>query len=102
MLELRPCCEHCKTDLATNATNAMICAFECTFCVDCVEQVLHNVCPNCGGGFCSRPIRPKHDWVNGNNVENYPASSAMVFKPVNSASQQALIKRLAGILPEQR
>ena len=51
MLELRPCCEHCKTDLATNATNAMICAFECTFCVDCVEQVLHNVCPNCGGGF---------------------------------------------------
>jgi len=28
----------------------MICSYECTFCRDCVDTVLSNVCPNCGGG----------------------------------------------------
>ena len=32
-------------------TEARICSYECTFCADCVENKLHNVCPNCGGGF---------------------------------------------------
>jgi uncharacterized protein len=27
-----------------------------------VETVLQNVCPNCGGGFVLRPIRPQKDW----------------------------------------
>jgi hypothetical protein len=38
---------------------ACICSYECTFCTDCVEGVLENVCPNCGGGFEFRPVRPK-------------------------------------------
>jgi hypothetical protein len=62
MLELRPNCELCDKDLPPNAADARICSYECTFCADCVDTVLHNVCPNCGGGFVPRPIRPSRDW----------------------------------------
>ena len=59
MLEIRPNCECCDKDLAPDATEAMICTYECTFCVTCVNDILENVCPNCSGGFVPRPIRPK-------------------------------------------
>jgi hypothetical protein len=58
MLALRPNCECCDKDLPYDAADAMICTFECTFCRDCVEQKLGGRCPNCGGNFSSRPIRP--------------------------------------------
>jgi uncharacterized protein len=58
MLELRPNCECCDKDLPPEATDAMICTFECTFCTDCVENILKGVCPNCGGNFERRSIRP--------------------------------------------
>ncbi|WP_131728522.1 DUF1272 domain-containing protein, partial [Achromobacter xylosoxidans] len=51
MLELRPSCEHCDADLPPASTEARICSFECTFCARCADEVLGNVCPNCGGGF---------------------------------------------------
>ena len=47
----------------------MICTFECTFCKDCVENVLKGRCPNCGGEFVRRPIRPADKLV------KYPASN---------------------------
>ncbi|MDE3056358.1 MAG: DUF1272 domain-containing protein [Bacteroidota bacterium] len=75
MLELRPNCECCNKDLPPDSTEAMICTFECTFCRDCVENVLHFVCPNCGGGFVQRPIRPKEMLL------KYPASTKRVYKP---------------------
>lgn len=59
MLELRPNCEWCDKDLPPDAAEARICSYECTYCADCVRDVLHNVCPTCGGGFVPRPIRPK-------------------------------------------
>lgn len=58
MLELRPNCEHCDKDLPPNSTDARICSYECTYCARCVDTILKNVCPNCGGGFEKRPIRP--------------------------------------------
>jgi len=58
MLELRPNCECCDKDLPPESREAMICTFECTFCRDCVETVLGGKCPNCGGNFVPRPIRP--------------------------------------------
>ncbi|MFK7837897.1 MAG: DUF1272 domain-containing protein [Sulfitobacter sp.] len=61
MLELRPNCEMCDCDLPPDADNARICTYECTFCARCVDEVLHNVCPNCAGGFVPRPIRPAMD-----------------------------------------
>lgn len=60
MLQMRPNCECCDKDLPSDAPDAMICTFECTFCEACVRDVLHAVCPNCGGGFSPRPIRPAH------------------------------------------
>ena len=76
MLELRPTCENCNKALPYNSMEAMICTFECTFCKDCVE-LLKQTCPNCGGGFEKRPIRPPH------LLEKYPASKTIVHKPVN-------------------
>jgi hypothetical protein len=61
-LELRPNCEYCDRDLPPESTLARICTYECTFCAECVDQRLHNVCPNCGGGFAPRPIRPAVEW----------------------------------------
>ena len=58
MLELRPSCECCDKALPPAAADAMICTYECTFCRDCVENRLKGVCPNCGGNFSPRPIRP--------------------------------------------
>lgn len=58
MLEIKQNCEKCNKRLPNDSNEAMICSYECTFCVDCVENVLKNVCPNCGGGFEKRPIRP--------------------------------------------
>jgi uncharacterized protein len=57
MLALRPNCECCDKDLPPDA-DARICTFECTFCPSCAEGVLKGVCPNCGGNFERRPIRP--------------------------------------------
>ncbi|MBB4122096.1 DUF1272 domain-containing protein [Martelella radicis] len=74
MLELRPNCECCDRDLPPDSGEAMICTFECTFCRDCVDTVLHNVCPNCGGGFAPRPIRPAAALL------RHPASTTRVLK----------------------
>ena len=57
MLELRPDCERCGVDLSPDAA-AMICTYECTFCAACVAGPLAGVCPNCGGNFEARPVRP--------------------------------------------
>jgi uncharacterized protein len=58
MLELRPNCECCDRDLPPESPDAMICTYECTWCRDCVDHVLHGVCPNCGGNLERRPVRP--------------------------------------------
>jgi uncharacterized protein len=61
MLALRPNCECCDRDLPPDSRDAMICTFECTFCKDCVDGPLKGACPNCGGEFVRRPIRPARD-----------------------------------------
>jgi hypothetical protein len=77
-LQLRPNCEYCDKDLPPHATDARICTFECTFCADCVETKLFNVCPNCGGGFERRPIRPATAWRPGLSVALRPPSAQRV------------------------
>ena len=69
MLALRPNCECCDRDLPPESADARICTFECTFCASCVKGVLKGVCPNCGGNFAPRPIRPAAKLV------KYPAST---------------------------
>lgn len=102
MLELRPSCENCEKPLPPSSTEARICSFECTFCARCVDEVLHNVCPNCGGGFTPRPVRPARDHVRGNCLLNYPARTDPVHKPVDEAAQRGLIEGLSGVAPEER
>jgi hypothetical protein len=102
MLELRPACEHCAKALPPDASDACICSFECTFCAACVEQVLGNVCPNCGGGFTPRPIRPAHDHRNGNFLGRYPASTTVRHRPVDAAGHAALIAAVGAIPPARR
>jgi hypothetical protein len=77
-LDLRPNCEYCDRDLPPSATEARICSYECTFCADCADGVLMNVCPNCGGGFESRPIRPAREWRHGLSLAKRPASTKRV------------------------
>jgi hypothetical protein len=55
MLEMRVVCEKCSDTLA-DAGDALICSFECTFCVDC-GQLMDHRCPNCGGELVKRPRR---------------------------------------------
>lgn len=73
MLELRPNCECCDRDLPPDSGAARICTFECTFCAACVETRLGGACPNCGGGFSPRPVRPAH------LLARYPASTKRVL-----------------------
>lgn len=56
MLEMRPDCERCGTDLPADAGGAFICSFECTFCAECADA-LDELCPNCGGELLDRPTR---------------------------------------------
>jgi len=72
MLILKPNCECCDRDLPPDSRDARICTFECTFCADCVENRLAGVCPNCGGDFSVRPIRPAA------LLARYPASKERV------------------------
>jgi hypothetical protein len=83
MLELRPNCECCDKDLLPDSNEAMICTFECTFCADCVDNVLRGVCPNCGGDFARRPIRPAR------LLAKYPPSTKRVLKAEGCAPVQA-------------
>lgn len=101
-LELRPNCEYCDRDLPPGAVDARICSYECTFCADCVETKLHNVCPNCGGGFAPRPIRPTTEWRPGLSVAKRPPSSARVHLSHSHADIAAHTHRIKGIPPEKR
>lgn len=102
MLELRPTCEHCNKPLPPQADDARICSFECTFCASCVDTVLGNVCPNCGGGFMPRPVRPTRDWKGGNYLGQYPASADAKHRPVDAAAHAAFAATLAQLPPGER
>lgn len=102
MLELRPTCENCAKPLPADSLEARICAYECTFCADCVDTILENVCPNCGGGFVPRPIRPSRNWKGDNFLGKDPASAKIKHKPVDRTAHARLIAAVRGIPPHQR
>ena len=102
MLELRPSCEHCAKPLMPEAADARICSFECTFCAACAEGVLRNVCPNCGGGFAPRPVRPSCHWKNDNWLGKYPARTEPKVRPVDIEAHARFADGIAAIPPERR
>jgi len=102
MLELRPTCENCNTKLPPDSLEARICAYECTFCAKCVDEVLENVCPNCGGGFVPRPIRPSKNLKGDNFLGTDPASSSVRHRPVDPAAHRRFAAAIKTIPPHQR
>jgi hypothetical protein len=96
MLELRPSCEGCGKTLPANAPDAMICSYECTFCEVCAMTLLRNVCPNCGGNFQLRPIRPKA------MLATHPASEDRHDIHIDEASHARYFERYRSTPPGER
>ncbi len=92
-MEIRLHCENCAKPLPNDSDEAMVCTFDCTFCRDCVNDVLENVCPNCGGGFEKRPTRPQH------MLEKYPVRKDQVLKPV---TENKFLEQYRNIDPRKR
>lgn len=102
MLELRPTCENCNKLLPPGSVEARICSYECTFCEACVDDILENVCPNCGGGFVPRPIRPSTNWKNDNFLGKDAASAKVKHRPVDPAAHSTFSSTIKSIPPEKR
>jgi hypothetical protein len=101
-LEIRPNCEYCNRDLPAQSTDARICTYECTFCADCVETNLHDVCPNCGGGFAPRPIRPATEWRPGLSLAKRPPSTRRVHLSSSLGEIAELTARIKDIASKNR
>ena len=101
-LELRPNCEGCDRDLPPSSTLARICSYECTFCVDCVAGTLRDVCPNCGGGFAPRPIRPAREWRPGLSLERRPASTQRRRLGYSAEEVAEFSRLIQSISPQER
>jgi len=96
MLEIKPICENCGKKLPNESKEAMICTFECTFCKECVENILFNVCPNCSGGFEKRPTRPVK------LLSKNPVSTIEYLKPIDELKFSEKLKQYKNIEPEKR
>ena len=101
-LQLRPNCEYCDKDLPPHSTDARICSYECTFCADCAENKLSNVCPNCAGGFAPRPIRPSREWRPGISAAKQPPSDKRVHLKYARDEVATHAQAIKNIPPEQR
>jgi uncharacterized protein len=102
MLELRPNCEWCDKDLPPEAADARICTYECTFCASCVETHLDNVCPNCGGGFEKRPVRPQTARRPGVSLAHQPAATQRPGLKYDRADIAAFSAAVKDIPPADR
>ncbi len=102
MLDLRPNCECCDRDLPPDSPDARICTYECTFCADCVAETLENVCPNCGGGFEKRPIRPKQSRRPGVGLNHHPASTKRIHAKYSRDDIASFAQGVKAIAPEDR
>ena len=102
MLELRPSCENCNRPLPPESLEARICSYECTFCASCVENVLHDVCPNCGGNFQPRPIRPVDAWRPETGLAYDPPGTARRTAKYSADEIAALVERLEAVAPTDR
>ncbi|HVY51351.1 MAG TPA: DUF1272 domain-containing protein [Devosia sp.] len=101
-LELRPNCELCDRDLLPQSYDARICSNECTFCADCADHRLLNVCPNCGGELVRRPIRPLQEYRPGEGLRLNPPGMARRRTKYAMADIAALVARLKDVPAHER
>ncbi|WP_455375018.1 DUF1272 domain-containing protein [Kaarinaea lacus] len=102
MLSLRPNCELCNKDLPPDSVEAYVCSYECTFCKPCVDTVLSNVCPNCGGGFVPRPIRPKTEYRPQVSLLHDPASTKRVLTKYTREDIIEFSRKIKHLAPKDR
>ena len=106
MLEIRPNCELCDKDLPVQSREVRICSYECTYCAECCESILHNVCPTCGGGggFAPRPIRPKTTYRTKPKLglAHHPASQTRKLSQWSKDEITELVNRLKSVPSEER
>ena len=102
MLEMKLNCESCQTDLPPDAGNALICSYECTFCSDCATGKHSNVCPNCGGGFVPRPIRPVREHRPGVSLAHQPAGTRRVHLKYDKSDLPDYIAAIEHLPPGER
>jgi len=103
-LEIRPNCELCDRDLPPDSSEARICSYECTYCADCAEKVLHNVCATCGGNLERRPIRPVQSWRPEEKLGLlvHPATTKRVHSPFTREDIATHVGRIRDIPPAKR
>jgi len=103
-LELRPNCELCDRDLPPVSGEARICTYECTYCANCAENVLHNVCINCAGNLTPRPVRPAKSWRPEEKLGlvNHPASTKRVLTSFSKGEIAAFVARIKDVPPQKR
>lgn len=102
MLELRPNCEGCDKNLPASSKEACICSYECTFCSNCVENILSNVCPNCGGNFSPRPIRPQSEYRSGVSLKKQAASTKRINTQYTEKEITGFCNTIKDIKPRNR
>ena len=101
-LELRPNCELCDQDLPPQGYDARICSNECTWCADCADNVLMNVCPNCGGELVRRPIRPLEEWRPGEGLRLNPAGTVRRHTKYSRAELSDFTAKLRDVAAHNR
>ena len=101
-LELRPNCELCDRDLPAQSHEARICSNECTFCADCADHTLHDVCPNCGGELVRRPIRPLGEYRPGEGLKRNPAGTVRRRTKYPAEDIAALVALLRDVPADRR
>jgi len=67
-----------------------------------VGEILENVCPNCGGGFSMRPIRPKEARRKNVSLVYQPSSKKRVITEYTIDEIKAFSKQIKAINPEER
>ena len=80
----------------------LLCTYECTFCSNCVDNLLGNVSPNCGGGFVPRPIRPASNWKNDSYLGKDTAGTKVKHRPVDLEEHRRFAAKIEPIPPEKR
>jgi len=67
-----------------------------------VDTRLFNVCPNCGGGFVPRPIRPVTERRPGLSLAKRPASTDRVHLSYDHDEVARFARMVRDIPPENR
>jgi len=102
MLELRPTCENCNKAASSGLARCAHLYLRMHLLRGLRRECLYNVCPNCGGGFVPRPIRPARNWHGDNFLGKDPASTTIKHRPVDSVRHAVFSAAIRNIPPEKK